>query len=422
MAIHTFYNGYTIDDSGIWCEKVIVSKCPESWSDMPNHEYKSICELIADCPAINQLKKDCVVNFFNKDWSSIYDWNVPRFIKLNSSWCLEWWTLECPCSDELVKASACDNHAWYLEDKLEWWTSDNWLYSIDVNTVHCNKIEITPDWPDNTFIRSRWVPEDWSWTIKYKNWNIYYEEDLDTETTSNISYARWYHNGWWAVVPTNTWSTIWWVNNWETSPAWQYHFLWTSTLKWTKDIVRWTWHHLFWLTRPWVYMITLNSCIKNENEAWLKAIRWWIVLDWWWTYTQSYSWLVAWDVKYDWRRYTQYINDFYPDWDSSEYNWKARHIDLTIMSFCSSYTLHLEHASPDSPAWICFRIRYDTRITWNDWSQDPRTQTDPWSITLTLTNDWPEEPWSISAWTPNEWTNTVITCTRIWEYPRLRDL
>ena len=418
----TYYWNYTIDDSNIWCWKIITVECPESWSDMPNHVYKSICELIADCPAINQLKKDCVVNFFNKDWSSIYDWNVPKFIKLNSSWCLEWWTLECPCSDELVKASACDNHAWYLEEKLEWWTSDNWLYSIDINTVACDKIEITPDWPDNTFIRSRWVPEDWSWTIKYKNWNIYYEEDLDTDTTSNISYARWYHNGWWAVVPTNTWSTIWWVNNWETSPAWQYHFLWTSTLKWTKDIVRWKWHHLFWLTRPWVYMITLNSCIKNENEAWLKAIRWWIVLDWWWTYTQTYSWLVAWDVKYDWRRYTQYINDFYPDWDSSEYNWKSRHLDLTIMSFCSSYTLHLSNASPDSPVWICFRIRYDTRITWDDWSQDPRTQTDPWSITLTLTNDWPEEPWSISAWTPNEWTNAVITCARIWEYPRLRDL
>ena len=419
---YDFYNWYTIDDSDIGCDKVIVSQCPESWSDMPNHVYKSICELIADCPAIKQLQKDCVVDFFNKDWSNQYDWNVPKFIKLNSSWCLEWWTLECPCSDELVKASACDRHAWYLEEKLEWWTSDNWLYSIDVNTVSCDKIEITPDWPDNTFIRSRWVPEDWSWTIKYKNGNIYYEEDLDTDTTSNISYARWYHNGWWAVVPTNTWSTIWWVNNWETSPAWQYHFLWTSTLKWTKDIVRWTWHHLFWLTRPWVYMITLNSCIKNENEAWLKAIRWWIVLDWWWTYTQTYSWLVAWDVKYDWRRYTQYINDFYPDWDSSEYNWKSRHLDLTIMSFCSSYTLHLSNASPDSPVWICFRIRYDTRITWNDWSQDPRTQTDPWSITLTLTNDWPEEPWSISAWTPNEWTNAVITCARIWEYPRLRDL
>ena len=419
---YDFYNWYTIDDSDIGCDKVIISQCSESWSDMPNHVYKSICELIADCPAVKQLQKDCVIDFFNKDWSSIYDWNVPKFIKLNSSWCLEWWTLECPCSDELVKASACDRHAWYLEEKLEWWTSDNWLYSIDINTVACDKIEITPDWPDNTFIRSRWVPEDWSWTIKYKNWNIYYEEDLDTDTTSNISYARWYHNGWWAVVPTNTWSTIWWVNNWETSPAWQYHFLWTSTLKWTKDIVRWKWHHLFWLTRPWVYMITLNSCIKNENEAWLKAIRWWIVLDWWWTYTQTYSWLVAWDVKYDWRRYTQYINDFYPDWDSSEYNWKSRHLDLTIMSFCSSYTLHLSNASPDSPVWICFRIRYDTRITWDDWSQDPRTQTDPWSITLTLTNDWPEEPWSISAWTPNEWTNAVITCARIWEYPRLRDL
>ena len=418
MAIHTFYNGYTIDDSGISCDKVIVSKCPESWSDMPNHEYKSICELIADCPAINQLKKDCVVNFFNKDWSSIYDWNVPKFIKLNSSWCLEWWTLECPCSDELVKASACDNHAWYLEDKLEWWTSDNWLYSIDVNTVHCNKIEITPDWPDNTYIRAWNVPWDWkSWTIKYKNWNIYYEEDLDTETTSNISYARWYHNGWIAIVPINDWSTIWWVNNWESAPSWQYVFNWTSQLKWTKDIVRWRWHHLFWLTRPWIYQICLNSCIKNHNDWFLKAIRWWIVLDSWWTYTQQYSWIVCWDVKYDSRWYTEDINDFYPSWDSSWDAWKGALLDLSIMSFCSSYILHLEHATPDSPVWICFRIRYDTRMV-----QDPRIVNLPNTVTLALTNDWPYDPGSMSPWTPNEWTNATITCARIWEYPRLRDL
>lgn len=414
---YDFYNWYTIDDSDIGCDKVIVSQCPESWSDMPNHVYKSICELIADCPAINQLKKDCVVNFFNKDWSSIYDWNVPKFIKLNSSWCLEWWTLECPCSDELVKASACDNHAWYLEEKLEWWTSDNWLYSIDVNTVHCNKIEITPDWPDNTYIRAWNVPWDWSWTIKYKNWNLYYDEDLDTETTSNISYARWYHNGWIAIVPINDWSTIWWVNNWETAPSWQYVFNWTSQLKWTKDIVRWKWHHLFWLTRPWIYQICLNSCIKNHNDWFLKAIRWWIVLDSWWTYTQQYSWIVCWDVKYDSRWYTEDINDFYPSWDSSWDAWKGALLDLSIMSFCSSYILHLEHATPDSPVWICFRIRYDTRMV-----QDPRIVNLPNTVTLALTNDWPYDPGSMSPWTPNEWTNATITCARIWEYPRLRDL
>ena len=424
MAIHNFYNGYNIDDSDIWCDKVIVSQCPESWSDMPNHEYKSICELIADCPAINQLKKDCVVNFFNKDWSSIYDWNVPKFIKLNSSWCLEWWTLECPCSDELVKASACDRHAWYLEEKLEWWTSDNWLYSIDVNTVSCDKIEITPDWPDNTYIRSRNVPDSWSWSIRYKNGNIYYEEDLDTDTTSNISYARRYHWWWIAVVRTNEWANIWWVNNWEMSPKWYTFNSVYTTLKWTKDIVKWTWRHIFWLTRPWVYVITLNSCVKNENENWLKAIRWWIVLDAWWTQTSQYAWITCWDMKYDSRRYTAQVNDFYPAWDSTSdwTTWKSRLLELWIMSFCTSYVLHLWSASPDSPVWICFRVRCDTRLWEWDINRDPRIVSDPWTVTLTLTNDSDFEPWSVDADTPNQWTNTTITCARIWEYPKLRDL
>ena len=416
MAIYDFYNGYNIDDSDIWCDKVIVSQCSGIKGWMPDHVYKSICELIADCPAIHQLQKDCVVDFFNEDWSNQYNWNVPKFIKLNSSWCLEWWTLECPCTDELVKTSACDSHSWYLEEKIEWWTSSDWLYSIDVNTVSCDKLEITPEWPNNTYIRAWDVPATWSWDIRYKNGDIYYVEDLDTETTSNISYARWYHWWWYALVPTSNWWTVWWVNNWESAWADQ-AFSWVSTLQWTKDIVRWTGVHIFWLTRPWIYQICLNSCLKNNNENWLYAIRWWIVLDASGTTTQQYAWVVCWDVKYWWRRYTEDVNDFFPDWDSSQYNQAARHLDLWIMSFCSSYVLHLWNASPDSPVWICYRVRYDTRVQF-----DPRNVNDPWVIWLELTNDWPYEPWSLNPWTPNEWTNTTITCARIWEYPRLRTL
>ena len=426
MAIYDFYNGYNIDDSDIWCDKVIVSQCSEAWSDMPNHVYKSICELIADCPAIHQLQKDCVVDFLNADRSNVYDWNVPKFLKLNSSWCLEWWTLECPCSDELVKASACDTHAWYLEEKLEWWTSEYWLYSIDVNTVSCNKIEITPEWPNNTYIRAWDVPDSWSWDIRYKNWNIYYVEDLDTDTTSNISYARWYHKWWSCLVPTNDWWTVWWVNQWQQVWGDQHYFPWSTLLKWTKDIVKWSWHHLFWLTRPWVYQINLNSCVRiwddnnPDRESWVFAIRWWIITDWGWTYTMQYAGKTCWDVKYQARIYSQNVNDFYPSWDSvaeTWWTWTARHLELWIMSFSSSYMLHLENASPDAPVWICFRIRYDTRV----WA-DPRNVWNPNVVELRLCSDWDDEPWSMSPWVDQEWTNTVITCARIWEYPRLRTL
>ena len=87
------------------------------------------------------------------------------------------------------------------------------------------------------------------------------------------------------------------------------------------------------------------------------------------------------------------------------------------MSFSSSYMLHLESASPDAPVWICFRVRYDTRV----WA-DPRNVKDPQVVELRLCSDWDDEPWSMNPWVDHEWTNTVITCARIWEYPRLRVL
>lgn len=426
MAKYNFYNWYSIDDSNISCDSIIVAECPTSWSDMPNHVYKSICELIADCPAIRQLTNDCIVDFLNKDRSWTYDWNNPKFLKLKSNWCFEWWTLECPCSDELVKASSCDDEAWYLNEKLEWWESSDWLYSIDVNLDSCNRLRIEPEWPSNTYIKAWNVPSEWSWNIRYKNGNIYYEEDLDTDTTSNISYARRYHNGWSCLVPTNDWWTVWWANQWNISSDDQRIFMWTTKLVWTKDIIKWSWHHIFWLTRPWVYQINLNSSVRiwsdnnTSSESWVFAIRAWIITDWWWTYTQRYAGKTCWDVKYQARVYSDRINDFYPAWSSQSEVWPltARHLELWIMSFCSSYMLHVESASADSPVWICYRVRYDTRVWW-----DPRNVNwQPETVELRLCSDWDDEPWTMTTWTDKEWTNTVITCARIWEYPRLRVL
>ena len=163
--------------------------------------------------------------------------------------------------------------------------------------------------------------------------------------------------------------------------------------------------------------LSFEESLKNNNENWIYAIRWWVVLDAWWSQTQQYAWVICWDVKYWWRRYTEDVNDFYPEWDSSSSSWAARHLDLWIVSFCSSYVLHLWSASESSPVWVCYRVRYDTRV-----AHDPRNVNNPWLIWLELTNDWPLEPGSIDASTTNQWTNTTITCARIWEYPRLRTL
>ena len=58
--IFPFYNNdkkaYTIDDANIGCNRVIVSDC-NNW-----HKYASLCELIADCPSVKQLTRDCVID------------------------------------------------------------------------------------------------------------------------------------------------------------------------------------------------------------------------------------------------------------------------------------------------------------------------------------------------------------------------
>lgn len=395
---YDFYNWYNIDDSDIWCDKVIVSQCPESWSDMPNHVYKSICELIADCPAIRQLEKDCVVDFFNEDWSNQYNPKVPKYLKLNSSWCLEWSPVDCPCEDEKVKAMACDNEAWYLIDKLIWHTSNDWLYSIEVEKDSCSAVWLTPTWPNNPYTREKNFPTTWTWDIKYKNWKIIYEPSLDPETWSNSSYAVWYHQGWKSTIPTEDWSTSWFKNS-STSVLDWYSFSNDSAplLQWTKDIIKWKWKHLFWLTRPWVYVLAFNCCIiirwYNWASDWTKnvvAIRAWLILDSW---QSKYVWRTVWDFKYD----------------------RADGISfpLQYVSFNSSYVLHIQTASTSSPVWICARVRTDTR-TFDD---NP-----PPDITLEATNDWAYEPHSLlPVWSPNQWTNTTITCCRVADYPSITD-
>ena len=416
---YDFYNWYTIDDSNIGCDMVIVSQCWQSWSDMPNHIYKSICELIADCPAIRQLEKDCVVDFFNEDWSRQYNPRVPKYLKLNSSWCIERAPVDCPCEDTKVKAMRCDDEAWYLIEKLEWTKSEDWwLYWIDIQAKWCNLLQIVPSWPNNPYTRTEELPA-WSWTIKYKAWGLEYVPDIDPEVWSNTSYAVWYHKWGSAEIPMEDWSTIWCKNSWSSVVDW-YSFsnYWDTLLRWTKDIIKWRWKHLFWLTRPWVYVISMNSCAKIIEWAWVKAIRWWIILDASWTQTSKYAWLIAWDFKYDGRPYSNYVDDFYccEDEDKPHFVYQSQNLPLQYMSFNSSYVLHLKWISMNNPVWICFRVRVDTRLDW-----DPRQIWYQSKVNIELTNDWDFEPWSLTPIAPNQWTNTTITCCRVWDYPTLTE-
>lgn len=170
---------------------------------------------------------------------------------------------------------------------------------------------------------------------------------------------------------------------------------------WTKDIIKWKWKHLFWLTRPWVYVLSFNCCIAirwpswwvNTSWAhWVEAIRAWLILD---SGSSKYAWRTVWDFKYHWQK------------DMTE------EFPLKYLSFNSSYVLHLKEVSTGWPIWVCARVRTDTR-TWYDNA--------PADIVIEATNDWDFEPHSLlPAWSPNQWTNTTVTCCRVADYPSITD-
>lgn len=399
--IKPFYSNYTIDDSWIWCEKVIVSKCDVPWSWMPNHEYKSICELIADCPSVRQLTNDCIVDFFNSDWSKVYDTTVQKFLKLKSNWCLEWAPVVCPCWDELVWATKDDPNPWYLVDKIVW--DENWPYKITISPKWSSTLVATPFWPNNIFTNFK----DWDiaecgktdiWaTLRIRNWQL---ETVCNDEISH-SYAKWVFSWGSCIIPTWQHIDIY-VTNTNDHWAAPYVFEWNASLETTPDVKAGSWIYLFELTQPWIYVVNCNSTVRNITEAWLQAIRWWLLVrqfqdDW------TYKAVEFWDFKYDSRTYTNYVNDFAPDEFNNDYlNWE-RNLELAIMSFNTTYTIAVSETSASKPVKIWFHVRVDTHL------HDHRAETANQQlkeIELELTND-----------SKTVWPRTTITCVRVSEYP-----
>lgn len=400
--IHNFYNWYNIDDSDIGCDKVIVSQCDVPWSWMPNHVYKSICELIADCPAIHQIRNECIVDFFNTDWSKVYDTTVQKFLKLKSNWCLERAPVVCPCTDESVRATDDDPNPGALIHKIVW--NKNWPYEIIISPESSWTLVATPYWPNNVFTRfDDWdmdacaASSEWA-TLQFRNGKL----DWVCNDEVRHSYAKWVFSWGSCRVPTNKQTDIYVTNNWSTySQSAPYTFSWNATLECTRDVKPDTDIFLFKLTQPGIYVINCNSTVRNLTEAWLQAIRWWLLVrqyqeDW------SYKAVEFWDFKYDSRTYTPYVNDFYPNEpESSYYKWE-RNLELAIMSFNTTYTIAISETSASKPCRIWYHVRCDTnlhdhRMEWQESLSE---------IELELTND-----------SYNVWPKTTITCVRVSEYP-----
>lgn len=340
------------------------------------------------------------------------------------------WRLKSICrsnfedNDKNVAVSSHDEIAWYLKDKLIvcdddwplsfteneewsfhtyclWWDpSKAWMKFIDLTDTpnnYCNPWLLYSDWSKITCM----TPDlcDWS-----DYWYVVYDSNTRAFRTiceSWLSYAFWQFE-WWSVnVPMNSELIRIYATNHNEAVSWAWKFDWVWHLWSTNDIVAWSWATLFKLTKPWVYIITCNSTLHNETNAWLQAARWWLlIVTWAWG---EIEWT---DFKYDWRLYTEYINDFSPNSRDSSYDNSERNLELTIMSFNTTHTIVVESASADNPVWVWFWVRCSTYLNDHRMYPDDQSASELNGITLTLT-------W----WEINIWPKTTITCARISSVP-----
>lgn len=118
--LYDFYNWYQIDDSAIWCWKIIAVDCNNL------HYYVNPCDLIEDCllQIPQQLTKQCIVDFFNTTIDTIPAGYV---LRVDWSHCVEAVPLSFSDTDELVAVSATDTPG-YLWAKLVGCTLWGWRW------------------------------------------------------------------------------------------------------------------------------------------------------------------------------------------------------------------------------------------------------------------------------------------------------
>ena len=328
------------------------------------------------------------------------------FLMMTRSWklkvlCKE--NFECP--DKYVAISDWDEQPWYLWDKLKVCNS-NWPITLSERTswsfhYMCiwfdqSKMNLKftdlADTPDNyetpAIVVSNW---DWLDYLKPKvcdyadfSYLIYNSKSnaWDSLCPRDMSVANWVLN---SDYPITVAANATWSNHVQASAD--------CTLRSTDDIKKWTWSTLFQLTRPWVYILTLNSTLMNDLDAWLKAARWWLTI----------NWAELWDAKYCSRDWSVYVNDEYP-WEYKDHDWTARELELWIMSFNTSYVYVFDNISVSNPANIWFAVKLDCRV-WDPkhtWALPPNN-----AVTCKLT-----------SWTSEEWPRTFISAVRVWDIPK----
>ena len=313
------------------------------------------------------------------------------------------------CEDKKVAVSDWDEIPWYLAQKLTICDSNSPLSLTEKASWSSHKLCIwwDPSKANLKFIDLKDTPSsyespwllfsDWDWISMMKpkacEWYDY----------SYLVYRKWWSFDTMCPVDSSVATLILnsdynftvmagatYANHIEMNKA-------DITLKSTSDIKKWSSWTLFTITRPWIYMLTSNATIMNDDQAWMKAVRWWLTVN-----GSELAW-----AKFDSRNGSEYINEHYPD--EYEYHWWARESDLWIASLNTSY-IHVFDES-DVPANIWFFVKIDCRVQWDlRWVYDEsnrRIQPEWWLVHFHIT-----------SWVSEEWPRMFIWAVRIWEIPK----
>lgn len=350
------------------------------------------------------------------------DWDA--FIMMSRTW-----TLKALCKtafedqDRKVATSEWDEEPWYLKQKIKACDPD-WPISIE-EKVEWNyhtlcvwfdpskwygKIINLTDWPKHypttTWVLV-WTNDKWDWVEPSDSCNnsryqyLVYDTQRETMVMTCdklTSLASWTFQWWYMKINTDSWTQLKLTNNaTTTSPTETLRLVWWAhEYRCTEDVKVWTWEYLFEITTPWVYTITANCTMHNKSEAWIQAIRWWMVISEWWS--NPYE---VWDAKFDWRKYTEYVTDS-PMWSI----WWEQNLELSIMSFNTVYIKAFPNASVEDPVKIWFVVSVDTHL--HDAKMSPSQEADLEADKI--------EIW-FTDWTPAMWPKTVISCVRNWDVP-----
>ena len=320
--------------------------------------------------------------------------------------------------DEKVKVSNWDETAGYLADKLVACDPD-WPIVIRENasgSYHTLCVGFDPEKSNLKFTDLKDTPgelDSWIVVSDGNSLDVFKPEACPGAKYSYIIYNT-ETNSIWSQCPVDT-STA------QRSNIAEYHFSmnrWTEqefivwcnsvnrALMATDDILTGDNTCLFKLTRPGIYYISSTMTLHNDTNAGVLAIRAGTTVQWW-NYSSS-SPSAMWDFKYEARRWSNYVNDQYPQ-VKTLYEDRSRELDFRIMSFTWAYVLPVLMASPSNPVKIWYHIKIDGRCS------DPRYEimdgswnklAHPNTVDFHITNG-----------TAADGDSMRVTATRIWEIP-----